>query len=133
VFVQLLQRKPPEGDAGNDWLNHPLDGTYPMLANASIQLLNENIRAYLLISDSGLDTFSVRLASIPTGATVSYWRAGMPPAILGKTTDIPSAIFPYAAWSFKFEKAGCQSITRTPDPYIDGKPEIVVELSCKNQ
>lgn len=133
VFVQLSQHKPPEGDAGNDWLNHPLNGTYPLLANASIQLLNENIRAYLLISDSGLDTFSIRLASIPSGATISYWRAGTPPAILGKTTDIPSAIFPYAAWTFKFEKAGCEPITRTPDPYIDGKPEIVVELSCKNR
>ncbi len=103
-----------------------------MAARDTLNLLNENIRAYLIVGETGLDTFSIRLASIPSGATVSYMRIGEGYIPLGRTTDIASAIFPFALWTFKFEKAGCDPIAQPIDPYVDAKPEISLELVCKH-
>jgi hypothetical protein len=131
ALAQMQQRKKPEGDAASDWLNHTLVGTYPLAARAGLIILNENIRAYLLIGDTGLDTFSIKLESLPTGAVVSYMRVGEEYKPLGKSTNIPSVIFPFALWTFKFEKTNCATITQPVDPYVDAKPEIYVELVCK--
>jgi hypothetical protein len=131
ITVQLSKRGQPTTDADRDWLDHNLVGSYPSLAKDTLILINENIRAYLTIGDTGLDTFSIRLLSIPAGAKVFYMRIGEGYKPLGKVTDVPSAIFPFALWTFRFEKDGCDPYTQPVDPYVDAKPEIYVELVCK--
>lgn len=131
--VQLSQRAPALQESKRDWENHTLKGTYPLYAMAALNLLEENIEAYLLIGETGVDTFSIRLASIPSGATISYKRIGEDYQILSKPTDVPSTTFPYAMWTFKFEKVGCRTTERTPNPYIELHPDLTVELSCKSK
>jgi hypothetical protein len=127
--VQQVKRRPTV--PGDNWNNHTLAGTYPLAAMAVIELISKNIAAYLLIAESGLDTFSIRLASIPSGASISYKRIGEAYTPLTKSTDVPSATFPYAMWTFKFEKDGCKMVERTPNPYIEERPDLTVELACK--
>lgn len=131
--VQLIQHGKTPPSAPDDWKNHSLAGTYPLVAVAVLELLDRNIKAYLLIADSGLDTFSVRLASVPSGAAISYKRIGEEYTYLSKPTDLPSVVFPYAMWTFRFEKEGCRSVERKPDPYIEKGIDLTVELSCKGK
>jgi hypothetical protein len=123
-----LQKRP-----GSDWNTPALSGTYSLLATAAVDLLDWNIRAYLLIATTGSDTFTIRLASFPTGATVAYKRAGENYTNLTKPTNIESITFPYALWTFRFERKGCETQEETPNPYIEDNPDIVVELSCRPQ
>jgi hypothetical protein len=111
--------------------NYSLEGTYPLEAIASLELINRNIEAYLRIGESGLDTFSIRLASLPPGASISYKRIGEDYQVLSTPTDVPSATFAFAMWTFKFEKEGCKTVERSPNPYIEAHPDLAVELSCK--
>jgi hypothetical protein len=117
----------------SDWNAPALSGTYSLLATAAVDLIDWNIRAYLLIAKTGSDTFTIRLASFPTGATVAYKRAGENYTNLTKSTNIESITFPYAIWTFRFERKGCEPQEETPNPYIEDNPDIVVELSCRSQ
>jgi len=132
LFVhQKLSRRPNGAPSGAS--THHLAGTFPALVNDAIALLEENIRAYQLIGKTGVDTFSIRLASRPTKALIFYKRAGEDYQELSKQTDVQSAIFPYALWTFKFQRDGCKSIERRPDPYIEGSLDLEVELSCHDK
>jgi hypothetical protein len=133
IYVQLKTRptSPPPLDDG--WKKGPLSGTYPLLAVAALDLMESNIRAYLLVASRGSDTFTIRLASIPSGAAVSYKRVGEDYTYLSRQTNIDSATFPYAIWTFRFEKGGCKTETRTPNPYIEDSPDLAPELSCNGK
>jgi hypothetical protein len=105
-------------------------GTYPSEAEHTISLIDENIAFYQIIEKTGSDTFTIRLASIPTGATISFAHVGEAFREYSAPTDVPQAIFPLARWLFQFEKAGCKTIIRPVDPFIELNPNLTVELSC---
>ena len=132
LLLAQLKDRPSNGSASEeDFRSHPLGWSYNLQQKGALELLNQNVRAYLMIADAGFDTFTIRLTSIPQGASVLYWRLGEKPKSLPKSTDIDGVLFPFAMWTFRFEKQGCSFRDFTPDPYLGGKQEVDAELVCK--
>jgi hypothetical protein len=130
---ELKSRRPGPPPLDQDWKSLSLSGIYTLQAKAVLSILELNIRAYALIGSTGLDTFTISFNSDPTGARVSYKRAGEEFTYLTKETYIGSATFPYAMWTFRFEKNGCRPEYRSPNPYIEDNPDLSVELRCKGR
>lgn len=133
VLAQLQTRKPPTNPPDEDWSKNGELAVYPPDAEVVLTLIRFNIRAYEMIGQSGVDTFAMRLASHPIGATVFYRRIGEGYQQLSKRTNIDSVIFPYAMWTFKFELEGCDSLTEDANPYIEEHPDMDVELKCRKK
>jgi hypothetical protein len=130
--VQLKPRPTVPNEPDGQPNSHVLT-VYPPYAENVLNLLSLNIRAYRLLAIAGVDTFSIRLASRPRGATVFYTRVGQPYAQLSERTIIDQATFPYAMWTFRFVLAGCQPYIEEANPYIEAHPNIDAELVCKSR
>jgi len=102
----------------------------PLVAKGVIAILKRNIAAYENVEKHGTEAFTIKLRSIPAGATVSYMRTGHPYTTYSKPTNIEDASFQLAMWTFRFEKSGCKTQFREVDPYTEANPELTVELSC---
>jgi hypothetical protein len=102
--VQMTKRPP----APTEFPNY--HGTYPPDAEQTITLFEENIAFYHIIEKTGSDTFTIKLASIPPGATISYAHNGETFRLYSSPTDVPNASFPLARSLFQFEKDRMQNI-----------------------
>ena len=132
VIVQLKKRPSVPTDEGLPPDTRVL-AVYPPYAESVLNLLLLNVRAYRMLAISGVDTFSIRLASRPPGATVYYTRVGQPYQQLSAKTIIDQTTFPYAMWTFKFVLAGCDPYVEEANPYIELHPNIDADLTCKNK
>jgi hypothetical protein len=121
--VQFLKRENQDDPRLN------FHGSYPLEAERVVDMIEENIAAYKLVETTGSDSFTIHLGSIPSGASISYARIGEPFKDYSSQTDVV-ATFPLARWIFVFTKAGCKTVTRSPDPFIERNPDLTVELSC---
>lgn len=131
--VVQLKSRPSAPDESEGQPKTDVLAVYPPYAESVLNLLLLNVRAYRLLAISGVDTFSIRLASRPTGATVFYTRVGQPYMQLSEKTIVDQATFPYAMWTFKFVLAGCKPYFEEANPYIELRPNIDAELECKSR
>jgi hypothetical protein len=100
-------------------------------------LIKDNIKAYLIVKDTGRAVFHARLSSYPLGARVHY-KSVIDDQYLdyASPTNVSYATFDLAYWDFIFQKEGCSDDqTRHIDPYEGNDPaDISVEFTrCKGQ
>jgi hypothetical protein len=130
IEVQELKQRPRGRDTEPDAKYPKLSGTLPPDANESVNLIEWNIGVYEKVSDSGEETFSISLVTLPPDASVEAKRIGEDYVMLGSKTTIPKVTFPYAIWTFRFTKENCREHVQRYDPIRDTSPSVSVELAC---
>jgi hypothetical protein len=129
IRVQALKPRPNNTSPKSEGLPR-LSGTLPPDAYESLDLIDWNIDVYEKIADSGQETFSVALVTLPSDATVEVKRIGEDYVMLGSRTVIPKVTFPFAIWTFRFTKKNCKPHIQRYDPMRDTSPSISVDLVC---
>jgi hypothetical protein len=90
---------------------------YPILAQATLRVFEQNELAYKAVADSESLTFNLEVNSIPQGATISYFRRGDKPRQHTSPTNSTIHSLPYAIWILRFEMAGYRVEEREHDPF----------------
>jgi hypothetical protein len=130
VTVQQLRPRPNDSVPPPDDGYPRLSGTIPPDAYESLDLLEWNIAVFERVANSGEETFSISLVTLPPDATVEAKRIGEEYVLLGGRTTIPKVTFGFAIWTFRFTKPNCKTQIQRYDPIRDTSPSVSVELSC---
>jgi hypothetical protein len=100
---------------------------------ASIQNVIDQQRSFMLVASLGAVTFDLRVNSDPTGATITYRRAGdknyQP---YNSITDTTIQNLDWAIWFIKLDANGYASAERTFNPYVDRILSLHVRLEKSN-
>jgi hypothetical protein len=127
LLLAQLSKRPPQ--KGND--NPPgLSQTLPLWVSSALFLMKDHKDAFNRLADGGLDTFTFDLDSAPDGATVSYSRAGHSFQSFSGVTPLKAKTLELALWTFRFEKAGCDSATVDVDAVAESNPHPYGDLLC---
>jgi hypothetical protein len=125
IYVQLKKRAPIE----------QLANTWPSIAKTVWGTIKDNIAAYLFIRNNGTDKFTVAISSYPKGASIQVKKLTDDDYSDYGQTNIPSASFELATWTFKFHHPDCSDERVLHiDPYEDTQSAISAEfMHCKGR
>ncbi len=101
---------------------------YPALAQGPLRVLEQNELAYSVVVNKKNLTFDLEVNSVPSGATVFFWRRGDSERKNNKPTNSTVTELPYAIWFVRFQLPGYKDEEREHDPFREPNHVLNVEL-----